>query len=62
MLFDYLYELKNNTNEEDFRELMNKCEDDIRLNRLGFNKTTNTVEFIRIMEGCKSALIEAKHS
>lgn len=62
MLFDYLYELKNNTNEEDFRELMNMCETDIKFNRLGFNKTTNSVEFIRIMEGCKSALIEAKHS
>lgn len=62
MLFDYLYELKNNTNEEDFRELMNMCEADIKFNRLGFNKTTNSVEFIRIMEGCKSALIEAKHS
>lgn len=50
MLFKYLESLKNNTNEEDFSEILKKTADDIKFNRIGFNKTTNPKKFIEIAE------------
>lgn len=50
MLFNYLNNLKNNTNDEDFREILKMVEDDIKFNRTSMGKKTSTKEFIKICE------------
>ncbi len=50
MLFKYLESLKNNINEEEFKEILKITADDIKFNRIGFNKTTNAKKFIEIAE------------
>ena len=46
MLFKYLESLKNNINEEEFKEILKITADDIKFNRIGFNKTTNAKKFM----------------
>lgn len=56
MLFKYLENLKNNTNDEDFKEILKIATDDIKFNRILFGKLTKANEFIKIIEFSKEAV------
>lgn len=48
MLFKYLDELKKVTTKEQFKEVLKITEDDIKFNKVKFNKVTKVYEFIII--------------
>ncbi len=50
MLYNYLNSLKERLSSAEFIAVINSVEDSIRSNRLRFNKTTNTKDFIEITE------------
>lgn len=56
MLFKYLENLKNNINEEDFREILRTTFDDIKFNRITFGKLTKPDKFIKIIESSREAV------
>lgn len=56
MLFKYLEKLKNNINEEDFREILRTTFDDIKFNRITFGKLTKPDKFIKIIESSREAV------
>lgn len=53
MLYRWLEELKLTTTNEEFEEILKMTSDDIRFNRIRFNKCTNAKKFIEIAEICK---------
>lgn len=57
MLFKFLKELKESLTKEEFIEVLQITEQDIKFNQLGFNKLTKAKKFIEI---CKSSLILVK--
>lgn len=50
MLFRYLRDLRDNTKDEDFKDLLMTTERDIKVNRTDFGKRTSPKEFIEICE------------
>lgn len=56
MLFKYLTELKNSLSAKEFSAFMNDVTNDIKANRVAFNKKTSQVEFINICEILKVTL------
>lgn len=56
MLFNYLTELKKSLSEDDYPKFMKDVVNDIKVNRIAFNKRTSQGEFIEICEGLKMAL------
>ena len=48
MLLNYLNELKGLTTREEFKEVLKITEDDIKFNKVRFNKKTSAEEFILI--------------
>lgn len=50
MLLKYLNQLRNRMDKHSFLMLMSAVEDDIRFNRVRFNKITTAKEFIDIVE------------
>lgn len=50
MLFKYLTNLKNSTNEKDFNEILKMATDDIKFNRTSMGKKTSAKKFIEICE------------
>ena len=50
MLFSFLQELRNNTNDKEFKEILKITSDDIKFNRVSFGKTTSQEEFINICQ------------
>lgn len=60
MLFEYLLDLKNSTNDKDFKEILKMVEEDIKFNRTSFRKLTTTGEFINICEISKCCISRCK--
>lgn len=56
MLFKYLTELKNSLSEDEFIDFMIDVTNDIKVNRIAFNKRTSQEEFKNICEILKGAL------
>lgn len=50
MLIRILDELKANNTKENFERIMKATEDDIKFNRVRFNKRTSVNEFIAILK------------
>lgn len=50
MLIKILDELKANNTKENFERIMKVTEDDIKFNRVRFNKRTSVNEFITILK------------
>lgn len=50
MLIRILDELKANNTKENFERIMKATEDDIKFNRVRFNKRTSVDEFIAILK------------
>ncbi|BFK81456.1 hypothetical protein I3900191A7_16010 [Clostridium baratii] len=48
MLLKYLDKLKKVTTKEQFKEVLKITEDDIKFNKIRFNKVTKTQDFIEI--------------
>ena len=48
MLFKYLRDLRNNIKDEDFREILNIVERDIKVNRTDMGKRTSPSHFIYV--------------
>lgn len=48
MLLNYLNELKGLTTREEFEDVLKMTEDDIKFNKVRFNKKTSVEEFILI--------------
>lgn len=59
MLGEYFKWLKRNVSEELFNDIVNAAEEDIKFNRVGFNKTTTEEEFIVICKMCHTAFMRA---
>lgn len=57
MLIKYLDELKNEMDKHSFLMIMSAVEDDIKFNRVRFNKVTPVNEFIRITEMSKKVVL-----
>lgn len=53
----FLRNLFNEVGESRFKEIFQMTIDDINFNRTGFNKTTNSSEFMLICSRCKSVFI-----
>lgn len=60
MLFKYLTELKNSLSKDDFHRFMNDVTNDIKANRVAFNKRTSSKEFINICEILKITLMRCE--
>lgn len=56
-LIVFLRNLFNEVGESSFKEIFQMTIDDIEFNRTGFNKTTNSNEFMIICSRCKSVFI-----
>ena len=56
MLFKYLTELKKSLSDGEFLAFMNDVTNDIKANRVAFNKRTSSKEFISICEILKGAI------
>lgn len=57
MVFKYLESLKSQTTDEQFREILEMADQDIKFNRVGFKKTTAPRTYIDICDRCKSVII-----
>ena len=53
----FLRNLFNEVGESRFKEIFQMTIDDIEFNRTGFNKTTNSSEFMLICSRCKNVFI-----
>lgn len=58
MALKYLKWLKNSAGEEIFKQVVKAAEDDIKFNRVGFNKTTTEDKFIEICMLCHTAILK----
>lgn len=57
MLLEYLTELKNSLSEDDFYRFMKDVTNDIKVNRVAFNKKTSQSEFKNVCEILKGTLL-----
>ena len=57
MLIKYLDELKANNTKENFEKIIKITEEDIKFNRVNFNKTTVVSDFIAIAEMAKEVVL-----
>ncbi|MDB1969445.1 hypothetical protein [Clostridium tertium] len=57
MLLEYLTELKNSLSEDDFYRFMKDVTNDIKVNRVAFNKKTSQAEFKNVCEILKGTLL-----
>lgn len=58
MALNYLKWLKNSAGEEIFKQVVKAAEDDIKFNRVGFNKTTTEDKFIEICMLCHATILK----
>lgn len=58
MALKYLKWLKDSAGEDIFKQVVKAAEDDIKFNRVGFNKTTTEDEFIEICMLCHTAILK----
>ena len=57
MLIKYLDELKATNTKENFEKIIKITEEDIKFNRVNFNKTTVVSDFIAIAEMAKEVVL-----
>lgn len=57
MLLEYLTELKNSLSEDEFYRFMKDVTNDIKVNRVAFNKKTSQAEFKNVCEILKGTLL-----
>ena len=57
MVFKFLTWLKANVTEEEFKDILEATDQDIKLNRVGFGKTTKPLEYVRICTRCASVVL-----
>lgn len=57
MLLKYLTELKNSLAKDDFYSFMRDVTNDIKVNRIAFNKRTSQADFKNICEILKGTLL-----
>ncbi|MGM9935431.1 hypothetical protein [uncultured Clostridium sp.] len=57
MVFKFLRWLKANVNEENFRLILNAADDDIKFNRVLFNKKTGPEKYIDICLKCADVIL-----
>ena len=57
MVFKFLTWLKSETTDNQFRDILKATEDDIKFNRIAFNKRTNQLQFIKICTRCAYVII-----
>ena len=58
MALKYLKWLKDSAGEDIFKQVVKAAEDDIKFNRVGFNKTTTEDKFIEICMLCHTAILK----
>lgn len=61
MLLEYLTELKNSLSEDDFYRFMKDVTNDIKVNRVAFNKKTSQAEFKNVCEILKGTLLRCNN-
>lgn len=59
MVFKFWIWLKSNVTEEQFKDILEAADQDIKFNRVGFNKTTKPLEYIRICTRCASVVLRS---
>lgn len=52
MVFEFLSQLKSETTESQFKEILKATEQDIKFNRVSFGKITSPIDFIEICTRC----------
>ena len=57
MVFKFLTWLKANVTEEQFKDILEATDQDIKFNRVGFGKTTKPLEYIRICTRCANLVL-----
>lgn len=60
MLQGYLDNLKIELTEEDCREILMIAIDDVKFNRVGFNKKTSDKEFVEILQIARNVYMRTK--
>lgn len=55
MVFAFLDELKANTNEKEFKDVLKMADEDIKFNRVRFGICTSQEDYIEICERCLTA-------
>lgn len=61
MLLQYLTEIKSSLSKEEFLKFMSDVTNDIKVNRIAFNKRTSQAEFKYICEILKVVLIRCEN-
>lgn len=59
MVFKFLTWLKSNVTDEQFKDILEATDQDIKFNRVGFGKTTKPLEYIRICTRCASVVLRS---
>lgn len=59
MVFKFLTWLKVNVTEEQFKDILEAADQDIKFNRVGFGKTTKPLEYIQICTRCASVVLRS---
>lgn len=59
MVFKFLTWLKANVTDEEFKEILEAADQDIKFNRVSFGKTTNPLEYVRICTRCASVVLRS---
>ncbi|MFT8352425.1 hypothetical protein [Clostridium saccharoperbutylacetonicum] len=61
MVFRFLKWLKENVTEEQFKDILAATEQDIKFNRVSFNKRTNQITFVNICTRCACVILRYQH-
>ena len=57
MVFKFLTWLRNNTSQENFRDILAAADQDIKFNRVSFGKRTNPIKYIDICTKCANVIL-----
>jgi len=58
MVFKFLRNLRAETTEEQFKDILAATDQDIKFNRIGFGKTTGSKKFIEICTSCANVILK----
>lgn len=57
MVFKFLTWLRNNTSQENFRDILAAADQDIKFNRVSFGKRTSPIKYIDICTKCANVIL-----
>ncbi len=57
MVFEFLKWLKANVTEDEFKEILEATDQDIKFNRVGFGKITGPITYIKICTSCAKVIL-----